>query len=154
MTDAKNDKGFTSLLFEVWTLAHNVGAYLDQTLAESGLSADDFAFYSVIYAKHEMGEDVTPNAISEIAGLPATTVSSYLSRLIARGHIIKTRNPVDGRSALITLTPAGVKAFLAAAEKFAPAEAAVVTGLPAPADQAFAMLAQLSAAVQAASTRD
>jgi DNA-binding MarR family transcriptional regulator len=47
----------------------------------------------------------------------------------ARGHVAREKNPDDGRSYLIRLTPAGRKAHRAAGIRFLPALDAVVASL-------------------------
>ena len=136
----------TSVLFGVWSVAHSVGELLNQALAGSGLNADEFGFYSALYD----GQPITPNEISEHLGMPATTVSSFLSRLTARGHISRSKNPADGRSALIELTPEGLKVQSEAWERFAPAQAAVESALELPVAEAIGTLKQISEAVQTA----
>ena len=60
---------------------------------------------------------------------PPTTVSSYVKRLEARGHVQREPNPVDRRSYRIKLTPAGRRAYRAAAALFAPLRTRVAEGL-------------------------
>ncbi len=51
---------------------------------------------------------------------PPTTVSSYVKRFEARGHVRREPNPTDRRSYRIRLTPAGQHAHRAAAALFTP----------------------------------
>lgn len=134
------------LLFDVWALMHSVGGLLDKALAGTGMSPDEFGFYSVIVDN----QPITPKRISELVGMPPTTVSSFLSRLIAIGHISKKRNPADGRSFLIELTAEGLEALREAAKRFAPAQDAVIDQLKLPVEQVTDTLRQLTEAVQAA----
>jgi DNA-binding MarR family transcriptional regulator len=137
----KNDTSAeaSSVLFGVWSVAHSVGELLDKALAGSGLNADEFGFYSALYD----GQPITPNEISEHLGMPATTVSSYLIRLSARGHISRSKNPADGRSALIELTAEGYEVLHDAYLRFAPAQAAVESALALPPAQVIGALKQL-----------
>ncbi len=140
----------TSVLFETWTLMHSVGELLDKALADASLNADEFGFYSAVFDH----QPVTPNAIAELAGMPATTVSSYLNRLIARGDISKTRNPSDGRSFLIELTPKGRSALHETWLRFEPAQNDVIEKLALPVEQVIDVLKRLTEAVQAATPSD
>jgi DNA-binding MarR family transcriptional regulator len=144
------DDATVYLLFEVWSLMHSVGALLDKALAPSGLNADEFGFFSVLIDN----QPVTPKKISELVGMPPTTVSSYLNRLIARGHISKTRNPADGRSFLIELTPEGFKVQYEAWKRFVPAQDAVIDQLQPPTQEVFDALKALFEAVRAATPPD
>jgi DNA-binding MarR family transcriptional regulator len=95
-------------------------------------------------------QPVTPNTIAELAGMPATTVSSYLNRLVARGDISKTRNPADGRSFLIELTPKGTSALHETWLRFEPAQDDVIANLALPPEQVIETMKRLTEAVQAA----
>jgi DNA-binding MarR family transcriptional regulator len=134
------------LLFSVWTLSHNVGGLMEQALAEAPLTPEEFGFYSAVF----VNKPVTPAALAELAGMPATTVSSYLNRLIERGHITKRRNPKDGRSFLVELTKEGEKAVKETWLRFVPAEDAVFEALALPPAEAVEALSTITEAVQAA----
>jgi DNA-binding MarR family transcriptional regulator len=60
---------------------------------------------------------------------PPTTVSSYVKRFEARGHVQREPNPVDRRSYRIKLTPAGRRAYRAAAALFVPLRTRVANSL-------------------------
>ena len=47
-----------------------------------------------------------------------TTVSSVVRRLESRGHLVRTRNPADGRSYVLALTDEGRAVHQAAGEAF------------------------------------
>jgi DNA-binding MarR family transcriptional regulator len=147
MADKKDTSAeSSSVLFGVWSVSHSVAELLDEALNGSGLNPDEFGFYSALHD----GQPITPNEISEHLGMPATTVSSYLGRLSARGHISRSRNPSDGRSALIELTPEGLGVLHEALKRFRPAQAAVESALALPVEQVIGTLKQLAEAVQTA----
>ena len=150
MADKENTTAeSSSVLFGVWSVAHSVSELLDKALNGSGLNGDEFGFYSALYD----GQPITPNEISEHLGMPATTVSSYLSRLSTRGHISRSKNPSDGRSALIELTPEGLGVLHEALTRFLPAQAAVESALALPVEQVIGTLKQLAEAVQTATSQ-
>ena len=134
------------LLFEVWALMHSVAGLLGEALAGTGVSPDEFGFYSVVADN----QPITPKRISELVGMPPTTVSSFLNRLIAHGHVSKKRNPADGRSFLVELTAEGLIALREASKRFAPAQDAVIDRLELPVAQVTDTLKRLTEAVQAA----
>jgi|SRR5215207_3942663 len=104
-----------SLLFDLWLVNHLISGALDEVLtAESGLSGEDFGFYSLL---RRFGP-ATPTQVSRWTAMPPTTVSATVRRLVGRGHVDQRRNPTDGRSRLIALTDAGVDAHRRAAEAF------------------------------------
>jgi DNA-binding MarR family transcriptional regulator len=146
MTTKEEKTKWTSFLLEVWKLSHNLGDLLDRALEGSGLSADEFGFYSVVYLE----QPVTPNGLAEATKMPPTTVSSYLARLAERGHITRRRNPADGRSALVELTASGQQAFEHASRLFMDAHRAVESRLGMPVDETRKTLSRLTEAIRAA----
>ena len=105
-----------TLLFEVWLVSRAATDLLDAALAPAGLNADEFAIYSVLLS----GESLTPTDLAKWMAAPPTTVSSYVKRFEARGHITRDRNPADGRSYFIRLTAAGANAHAKAQALFIP----------------------------------
>jgi DNA-binding MarR family transcriptional regulator len=106
----------TNVLFDVWLTSRAVTGVLDEALAPSGLTADEFGIYSALSS----AEVLTPSDLARWMFAPTTTVSSVVKRLERRGHLARERNPRDGRSYLLTLTPAGRKAHATAGRLFLP----------------------------------
>jgi DNA-binding MarR family transcriptional regulator len=102
--------------FLVWLTSRATADLLDSVLAPTGLDGDEFAIYSVLTA----APSITPTELARWMAAPPTTVSSYLKRFEARGHVAREPNPADGRSYRINLTPAGRRAHRAAAKLFIP----------------------------------
>ncbi len=115
----------TNVLFDVWLLSRATTGLLDAALAPTGLSADEFGLYSVLMS----AESLTPSELGRWMAAPLTTVSSYVKRLEGRGHLQRGRNPDDGRSWVLSLTPAGRRAHQTAVERFVPVLDAVVAAL-------------------------
>src|SRR3712207_1862893 len=107
----------TNVLFDVCLVSRATVGLLDAALAPSGLDADKFAVYSVLTAAPTM----TPTELAAWMAAPATTVSSYVKRFEARGHVVRERNPDDRRSYRLRLTEAGRQTHAAAAGLFLPA---------------------------------
>ena len=84
----------TNVLFDVWLVSRATFAVLDAALAPSGLTADEFAIYSVLTSTDAM----TPSELARWMAAPLTTVSSYIKRFEGRGHVTRVENPDDGRS--------------------------------------------------------
>jgi DNA-binding MarR family transcriptional regulator len=103
-----------SILFDVWLVSHLMSGLLDDSLLAAGMSGDDFGMYSLL---RRFGP-ATPGQVARWTGLRPTTVSAHLKRLAARGHTTHTRNPADGRSYLVGLSPAGEAAHTATAQVF------------------------------------
>src|SRR5690606_30708528 len=102
--------------FMVWLTSRATADLLDAALAPAGLDGDEFAIYSVLTA----APPITPTELARWMAAPPTTVSSYVKRFEARGHVQRKPNPSDGRSYRIELTPAGRRAHRAAAALFIP----------------------------------
>jgi DNA-binding MarR family transcriptional regulator len=115
----------TNVLFDVWLVSRLATSLLDAALAPSGLTADEFAVYSVLGSS----EAITPSELARWMGAPPTTVSSYVRRFEGRGHVTRARNPDDGRSTVVRLTAAGLRAHRAAGAAFLPVLDQVVRAL-------------------------
>lgn len=109
-------EGLTNVLFDVWLVSRATTAWLDETLRPSGLDADEFAVYSVLAS----GDGMTPSDLAQWMSAPATTVSSYVKRFEARGHVQRAPHPDDGRSYLLQLTAAGRQVHGEAGARFTP----------------------------------
>ena len=116
----------TTLLLDVWLVSRATHGLLDEALAPAGLTADEFAVYSMLRGS-EAGS--TPSELAGWMAAPATTVSSYVKRFEGRGHVERVPNPDDRRSYRLRLTDDGRAAHLAAAQRFAPVLAQVLVAL-------------------------
>lgn len=104
------------MLFDVWLVSRATFAALDTALAASGLTADEFAIYSVLTSTDGM----TPGELARWMAAPLTSMSSYVKRFEARGHVVRLAHPEDGRSYRLQLTPAGRLAHRKAGKLFQP----------------------------------
>jgi DNA-binding MarR family transcriptional regulator len=111
--------------FMVWLTSRATANLLDDALAPSGLDSDELAIYSVLTA----AQAITPTELARWMAAPPTTVSSYVKRFEARGHVEREPNPADRRSYLIKLTPEGRRAHRAAVTLFSPLRTRVAAGL-------------------------
>jgi DNA-binding MarR family transcriptional regulator len=103
-------------LFMVWLTSRATSDLLNRRLTASGLDGDEFAVYSVLTA----ASTITPTELARWMAAPLTTVSSYIKRFEARGHVVRARNPDDRLSYCIKLTPAGRQVYRIAAAAFTP----------------------------------
>lgn len=113
------------MTFMVWLTSRATADLLDAALAPAGLDGDEFAIYSVLTASHS----ITPTELARWMAAPPTTVSSYVKRLEARGHVRREPNPADRRSYRLELTPEGRRAHRAAVKLFTPLRDRVASGL-------------------------
>ena len=72
---------------------------------------------------------MTPTELARWMAAPPTTVSSYVKRLEGRGHVVRERNPDDGRSYVLRLAPTGRAAHRAGGQAFLPVLQRVVSAL-------------------------
>src|SRR3954451_19668628 len=82
------------ITFLVWAVSRSTAELVDAALRPSGLSGDEFAIYSMLASSSV----VTPTELARWMAAPATTVTSYVKRLEARGHVERVANPQDRRS--------------------------------------------------------
>ena len=93
---------------------------------------------------------MTPSELARRTGQPPTTLSDHLNRLSRRGLVRRERNPVDGRSRLITLTDAGSSLRAAGSPAVERAEALVAARLRTPVHDVDRALAHLEFAARSA----
>jgi DNA-binding MarR family transcriptional regulator len=134
-----------SLLFDLWVVSHLISGALDDVLADaSGLSAEEFGFYSLL---RRFGP-VTLTQVVRWTAMRPTTVSTLVRRLQQRGHVEQRPNPADGRSRLLALTPSGEAAHAAAAATFFAATRTLAAVLGPDEPQQRAVLQRLDAALR------
>jgi len=120
-----------NVLVDVWLIKTLATSAVEDALAGSPMSADEFAIYGLIVDL----EPITAADLVRATGLPPTTVSGILARCERRGELERVANAADRRSALLRLTDRGVAVYRAA-----------LPGL-------LGLLAQLDDAIDAADVR-
>src|SRR3954468_5459282 len=104
-----------SVLFDLWLVHHLISGALDDVMTEeSGLSGEDFGFYSLL---RRFGP-VPASQVVRWTAMRPTTVSTLVRRLQQRGHVEQRAHPDDGRSRLLALTSAGEEETARKAEAF------------------------------------
>lgn len=137
------DPRLGNVLFDVWLVSRAATALIDDAVQPAGLSADEFAIYSVLASTDGM----TPSELAHWMSAPATTVSSYAGRLARRGHLKRVRNPDDRRSHRLRLTAKGRSAHRAAGRLFQPLLDEVTRRLGPDADRVHELLQALHRAL-------
>lgn len=89
----------------VFALDQQLATLLQQAMADAPLPPNEFAVYSAL----RLLQPTTPSQLAGTLGMKATTLSSILVRMSRNGHLKRRRNPADGRSVILTLTPSGVR---------------------------------------------
>jgi DNA-binding MarR family transcriptional regulator len=92
-----------NLLLQTYILGQLVGGLLADGATDGQMTPNEFAVQSVIGS---FGP-IMPSELAAMLGTPPTTLSAHLRRFVERGHLDRTPNPRDGRSYLVTLSPAG-----------------------------------------------
>ncbi|MEO6470106.1 MAG: MarR family transcriptional regulator [Acidimicrobiia bacterium] len=137
------DNDRLNVLFGVWLASRAAMDLVDGVLESCVLDGDEFAVYSMLAAP----PTITPTELALWMASPATTVSSVIKRLEARGHAERVPNPADGRSYRLRLTSEGRRVHRRAAALFAPALNDVVGALASSDDDVRRTLIQLRRAI-------
>lgn len=103
-----------TVLFDIHTVARRMHALVEAALADSGLSAVEFAVYSTLVARNPQ----TPSELASSSSMPPSSLSELLQRMHERGHLQRATNPDDARSMLVSLTEDGLMAHQAASPAF------------------------------------
>ncbi|HYP44973.1 MAG TPA: MarR family transcriptional regulator [Propionibacteriaceae bacterium] len=112
-------------LFLVWLVSRSTNDLLDTVAGPAGVTGDEFAIYSVLAAS----PGITPAELSKWMAAPRTSVSSYVKRLEARGHVTRKPHQSDRRSYRIHLTADGRRTHQHAATLFGPVRSQVIQAL-------------------------
>jgi DNA-binding MarR family transcriptional regulator len=120
------EEGTYSLLFDVFVLGQRIRRFLSAAMASSPLRPEEYAVYSVVFEE----EAISPTAMAEALGMPLTTVAEYVRSMEARRHVRRLPHPRDGRSYVLVLTAAGLRAHREANGQFERAYGLFVEALP------------------------
>jgi DNA-binding MarR family transcriptional regulator len=90
----------------LFALAQQQSSLLHHAMADRPLQPAEFAVYSAL----RLSQPTTPTQLAATLGMKATTLSSMLVRMAKNGHLKRRRNPADGRSVVLSLSPAGIRA--------------------------------------------
>jgi DNA-binding MarR family transcriptional regulator len=138
--------GEGSVLFDVYVLGQAVNELLMDGLADAPLTPSEYAVYSAAF---ERGP-ATPSELRHALGMPAQTMSDWIALMRERGHAESRRNPRDGRSQLVSLTPAGRRAHRLTNRSFEMVYRRFLAELELPEDEARRLLGTLVAAARLA----
>jgi DNA-binding MarR family transcriptional regulator len=92
-----------SLFLETFVVSQLVGSIVERVVDGSDVSASEYAVTSAVGA---MGS-ATPTQLARVLGLPPTTLTAILDRLVRKRELRRVRHPRDGRSYVIELTKKG-----------------------------------------------
>jgi DNA-binding MarR family transcriptional regulator len=92
-----------NVLLQMFRTGFPLRELMARAVAGTGISADDYAVLGVIAG---FGP-IAPSEVSARLGMPRTSVSRYMAKLIEEGLVTRSPNPEDGRSYLVEVTPRG-----------------------------------------------
>ena len=98
----------------LFAVSQQQGNLLQLAMADAPLLPAEFAVYSAL----RLMQPTTPTQLARTVGMKATTLSSALVRMQQAGHLKRRRNPADGRSVIISLTPSGKRVAEACFDSF------------------------------------
>jgi DNA-binding MarR family transcriptional regulator len=100
------DTGPMGLIGRVLRLSRHLMREMEATLASHGLN---FASFDVLATLRRAGPPfaLSPNDLLGTMMITSGTMTHRVDQLEKAGHVRRKPNPEDGRSVLITLTPAG-----------------------------------------------
>ncbi len=136
-----------NLALDLFVVDQHLGALLDATFAQAGITASLYAVYSQL----ALGP-CTPGELSETLAIRPTTLSGYLATMTRSKHLSRSRNEHDGRSSVLSLTEAGhakVRECLPLMRRALSAMNAEI-GSADDVDSARALVARIDAAIQVA----
>lgn len=137
-----------TLLYQLYLTSQASRALMKLTLAGSGMTGDEYALYSYLFANG-------PRTLSEGArdlGMPITTLATLLRQPVERGEVVRRPHPDDGRARLLSLTDGGTARLQAAMPAFTRGYREVLAQLEASGadvEAIYAALAELRQAVEA-----
>lgn len=95
-----------SLLYDLFVASQRVRRVLADGMAGSGMRADEYAVYSLLF----MHGPMTATEMARQLGLPLSTTLDYLKAMDAAGHLERAAHPDDGRAIHVALNSKGVAA--------------------------------------------
>lgn len=97
-----------NLLVDLWMATTLAERLVDDLLADTPLSTDEFALYGLVV---DLGP-VTATELARWTGMPLTTLSTLIRRCEARGELTRVTNPSDRRSSHLALSEHGMKIYM------------------------------------------
>jgi DNA-binding MarR family transcriptional regulator len=92
-----------SILLQLFVLSQVAGAVVEEVVAGTGITPNEFAVHSTVAA---LGP-ITPTELARHLGAPPTTLSTLIARLVEKGQLRRRPNPEDGRSYVLEATARG-----------------------------------------------
>ncbi len=136
-------------VYALFVLTQRVRALLAIALRDAPIRSDEYGVYSAVF----MARSLTPTQLARSTGMPLTTAADYVRTMAERGHLIRRPNPDDGRSILLSLSPAGEAIVRDVMPVFTQAVRTIYDELSLPKDALVAALEAMAAATERATQR-
>lgn len=120
-----------SLLFDLFVTSQRVRRVLADAMVASGMRPDEYAVYSLLFDAGPL----TATEMSELLGMPLSTILDYLKPMSAAGHLDRMAHPSDGRALQLRLSRAGVTTQKRAHRHWEVVRRRVEDSLPMPIEQ-------------------
>ena len=133
-----------SVLYDLFVTGQRVRRVLTDAMAPSGMKPDEYAVYSVVVARGPL----TATQMSDLLGMPLSTVLDYLRSMGAAGHLERIPHPNDGRAVQVRLSPSGLKSFQRGHQYFELAFERIARALSMPLESVRIAIAALDDAVR------
>jgi DNA-binding MarR family transcriptional regulator len=133
------------VLFDLMAALNVSDTYVQEFIGDPKL-AESYGLLSLIGA----AKAITTTEVAARLGTPVTTASDRIRRLEERGIAERRPNPADGRSSLVSLTPAGQTAFESTWPAWRDAVLALEAELAVPSSQVADAIRELDRAMRAA----
>ena len=135
-----------SLLFDLFVVSQRVRRVLADGMAGSGMRADEYAVYSLLF----MHGPMTATEMALQLGLPLSTVLDYVNAIDGAGHMVRVPHPADGRAVQLALNSKGIAAHTRANRHWEVVRKHIEGSLRMPKAQVRAALVALDEAAAAA----
>ena len=135
-----------SLLFELYAASRSAGELLRAAMVDSPLTPEEYAVYSILF-------DEGPHSPTELArrsGMPPTSMSHFVRRMLEHGHAGQAPSADDRRSYRVVLTPIGLAAHADASAAYAEADRRFMRALALDEEQARTALRAIGQAATVA----
>ncbi len=136
-------------VYALFVLNQRIRGLLALAMRDAPLRSDEYGVYSAVFAAGSL----TLTQLAHSTGMPLTTVADYVRTMVERGHLVRRPNPSDGRSMLLSLSPAGDETVRRVMPVFTQAVRTIYDELAVPPDEVLAALDAMAIAAEQAMGR-
>jgi len=142
VSDARRQVGAPegNVVLDLFVLQQRVGELMELALAGTGVRPAEYAVYSQLAI-----EPMTPRELCARLGVTPSTLTGHAEALARRGHVVRVRDPHDGRSYRLELTTEGRRVVADCRARFRRVLRRLTGSLPVPHDEVRRTLAMLDA---------